>query len=103
MFAQLFQNQTNSNDGAMTVSDPIPDVPEAAPFERQLSLAKQKERRQERKQAVIEEFGKPLVNIKLQDGLITPIHVVDLLEVVLPFKGDIRKAIEMINLICNLN
>ena len=94
MFAQLFQNQTNSNDGAMTVSDPIPDVPEAAPFERQLSLAKQKERRQERKQAVIEEFGKPLVNIKLQDGLITPIHVVDLLEVVLPFKGDIRKAIE---------
>jgi hypothetical protein len=96
MLEQLFQNSKNekiSNNLDRTLSDPTSDLPEIAKFERPLSLAQQKERRQERKQAVIEEFGKPLVNIQLHDGLITPIHVVDLLEVVLPFKGDLKKAI----------
>jgi hypothetical protein len=93
MLAQLFQKQIPSNEVAMAVSATNLSLPTASRSERLLSLAEQKDRRQERKQAVIEEFGKPLVNIQLHDGLITPIHVVDLLEVVLPFKGDLKKAI----------
>jgi len=93
MFAHLFQKPSTPNGVAATDSAPGSDLPDAARSERPLSLAAQKERRQERKKAVIEEFGKPLVNIQLNDGLITPVHVVDLLEVVLPFKGDLKKAI----------
>lgn len=93
MFAHLFQTPVTLDRLAVADAALRASLPDAARSERPLSLAEQKERRQERKKAVIEEFGKPLVNIQLHDGLITPIQVVDLLEVDLPLQGDLRKAI----------
>jgi hypothetical protein len=94
MFAELFPQQTPSDGAPGSDFAPESDCPEISRAERSLSLAEQKKRRHERKQAVIEEFGKPLVNIQLDDGLLTPVHVVDLLEVILPFKGDLNKVIQ---------
>lgn len=93
MFSSLFSNKNDPEPIDPVAANQALTDTNVARSEHILSLAEQKERRQERRRAVIEEFGKPLVNIQLHDGLMTPIHVVDLLEVVLPLKGDIKKAI----------
>lgn len=59
-----------------------------------LSLDEQKQRRFQRKRLVIDEFGKSVINLKLQHGILTPLHIVDVAEVNLSSSQDLHQIVE---------
>ncbi|MBJ7898596.1 MAG: hypothetical protein GC158_01460 [Cyanobacteria bacterium RI_101] len=62
---------------------------------RQLTtIEEQKQKHFYRKKIVINEFGKSVINLKLHHGILTPLHIVDLMEVDLPQRGNLLRAVE---------
>jgi hypothetical protein len=60
---------------------------------KRFSLAEQKELQSRRKRLVINEFGKSLINLQLENGIWTPLYVVDLVEVSLKDSSNFREKI----------
>ncbi|MBE9240275.1 hypothetical protein [Synechocystis salina] len=78
MFLKIFQKKNKvdvnleppppAEENAKSTLSGIPRVP----------IEEQKLLRRQRKQFVIDEFGKSVINLRLQKGILTPLHIVDL-------------------------
>ncbi|AGF50838.1 slr1920 [Synechocystis sp. PCC 6803] len=84
MFLKIFQKKNNID---ATPEAPAPEEQNAKstlPGVPRVPIEEQKLLRRQCKQFVIDEFGKSVINLRLQKGILTPLHIVDLHKVVVP-------------------
>ena len=92
MLHKLFKKK---NEPILAKAEPAnPPPPPSVPAIPRLSLDEQKQQRFQRKRLVIDEFGKSVINLKLQHGILTPLHIVDVAEVDLPLSGNLHQVVE---------
>lgn len=92
MLHKIFKRKTVTTPSVET--SVVTPSPETEALRLRLSLDEQKQHRFRRKQLVIDEFGKSVINLKLQHGILTPLHIVDVTEVHLPAQGDLHPVVE---------
>lgn len=84
MFSNIFKRKSEVNPSAMPSPPPELDPKSTIPSIPRIPIEEQKLLRRQRKQFVIDEFGKSIINLRLQKGILTPLHIVDLHKVVVP-------------------
>jgi hypothetical protein len=92
MLHKIFKQKTET---VPTDAEPVVPVAESpAPSAPRLSLEEQKRQRFQRKKLVIDEFGKSVINLKLQQGILTPLHIVDVAKVDLQSSHNLHQIVE---------
>lgn len=91
MLHKMFKTKT---EAAPIPEPPVVSSPPTLPSRPRLTLDEQKQHRFQRKKLVIDEFGKSVINLKLQHGILTPLHIVDVSEVRLPITGNLHQVVE---------
>lgn len=92
MFKKLFGQKATTN--TMTPPPPAPSVASpAVPAHRQISIEEQKILHRQRKQAIIDEFGKSVINF-LYDEIWTPLHIIDFMEVEIKETANLKATVE---------
>lgn len=88
MLAKFFQQKSAIVQKEKEInSPPIPPAPQ------QLSRKDQQQKHKQRRQLIIDEFNKPIINFLQDHGIWTPLHIVDFLEVDFPDQCDFKTGI----------